>query len=332
MAQAVAAAAAVRHATSPNPWVGAVVVEAGADVGHSGATHPPGGAHAEIDALAKCASPAGATVYTTLEPCSHHGRTGPCADALIEAGVARVVVGVSDPDPQVAGQGIARMEAAGITVDVGVGAEAVTDQLAPYLHHRRTGRPWVLCKLAATLDGATAAADGTSQWITGPAARADAHRLRAESDAILVGAGTVRADDPSLTVRDWKPTDGSVVRDPRRVVLGAAREPARVHPCLEWDGALPELLDQLGRDDVVQLMVEGGASVAAAFHQAGLVDEYVVYLAPALAGGDQGRSLFRGPGPASIDDLWRGRFADTALVGDDIRIRLRRDPSKPADS
>ena len=191
----------------------------------------------------------------TLEPCSHHGRTGPCADALIAAGVARVVVAVADPDPQVAGAGLARLEAAGVAVEVGCRADEVADQLAPYLHHRRTGRPLVVLKLAATLDGRTAAADGTSQWITGVEARTDAHRLRAESQAVVVGAGTVAADDPTLTTRL---VDGP---DPTRVVLGRAPAGAAVHPCTEWtrdDGDLGALLDRLGADGVLQVLVEGG--------------------------------------------------------------------------
>src|SRR4051794_4257601 len=201
MDRAIALASAVRTRTSPNPWVGCVLVTRDGAV-FEGATAPPGGPHAEVVALA-AAGPRtrGATVFTTLEPCAHHGRTPPCADALVSAGVARVVVGITDPDPHVAGQGIARLQAAGIETTVGVRAEAVEEQLAAYLTHRRTGRPHVVLKLAPPLDGRPAAADGSSQWITGPEARADAHRLRAESDAVLVGAGTVRADDPSLTVR-----------------------------------------------------------------------------------------------------------------------------------
>jgi diaminohydroxyphosphoribosylaminopyrimidine deaminase/5-amino-6-(5-phosphoribosylamino)uracil reductase len=192
----------------------------------------------------------------------------------------------------------------------------VSEQLAPYLVHRRTGRPYVVLKLAATLDGRTAAPDGTSQWITGPDARADAHRLRAESQAVLVGAGTVRTDDPSLTVRH---VEGP---DPLRVVLGRAPAGARVHPCLEVSGDLGEVLDDLGRRGVVQLLVEGGATVAHAFHRAGLVDRYVTYLAPALFGGDDALALFRGPGAATMDAVRRGRFVSVSALGDDVRLDL----------
>jgi diaminohydroxyphosphoribosylaminopyrimidine deaminase/5-amino-6-(5-phosphoribosylamino)uracil reductase len=252
----------------------------------------------------------------TLEPCSHTGRTGPCADALIHAGVKRVVIGIEDPDPHVAGQGIAALQKAGIATEVGLGKDQIQDQLAPYLKHRTTGRPWVVLKLAASMDGRTAAPDGSSQWITGPLARADAHRLRAESDAVLVGAGTVRSDDPALTVRD---AEG---KDPLRVVLGHAPEGARVHPALELSGPLEDVLDQLGERDVLQLLVEGGATVAAEFHRAGLVDRYVLYLAPALFGGDDGRGLFTGEGAPTITDVWRGRIVDVARLGPDVRIEL----------
>lgn len=325
MLRAVDVASRARHRTSPNPWVGVTLVQTDGTVAW-GATQPPGGNHAEIEALESAENTVGASVYTTLEPCSHHGRTGPCTEALIEAGVARVVVGIEDPDPQVAGTGIARLREAGIEVDVGVAADEVTRQLRPYLHHRLTGRPWVVLKLAATIDGRVAAPDGSSQWITGAEARADTHRLRAESDAILVGAGTVRTDDPSLTVRDWPPPelhiDPDGVRDPRRVVLGSAPENARVHPCLEFDGEIPDLLDRLGDEQVVQLMVEGGPRVAHAFHHAGLVDEYVVYTAPALFGGSDAAGLFAGAGAMSIEDVWRGRFDDVTALGDDLRITM----------
>ncbi len=326
MALAVEAAARARHRTSPNPWVGAIIVDADGRIS-TGATNPPGGLHAEREALAAAASSAaGSTLYTTLEPCNHIGRTGPCTEAVIEAGIARVVVGIEDPDPQVAGAGVARLRAAGVEVEVGVMADTVAVQLAPYLHHRRTGRPWVVLKLAASADGRTAAPDGSSQWITGPEARADAHRIRAESDAILVGAGTVRADDPSLTVRDWPAGDSIPVEeitDPRRIVLGTAPAGARVRPCLEWSGALGDLLDRLGSQGVVQLMVEGGAGVARSFHRAGLVDRYVLYTAPVLFGGDDARGLFAGPGAASIHDVWRGEIIAVTRLGDDLRIDMQ---------
>ena len=325
MEMAIEAAQRVRHRTSPNPWVGAVLVDCDGNT-YVGATNPPGGAHAERDALATAADRAsGSTIYTTLEPCNHTGRTGPCTEAIIEAHVARVVIGIEDPDPHVAGTGITRLREAGLTVDVGVKAPEIEQQLAPYLHHRRTGHPWVVLKLAGSADGRTAAPDGTSQWITGPEARADAHRLRAESDAILVGAGTVRADNPSLTVRNW-PVDGSIpadeVTNPRRIVLGTVPPDARVNPCTEWDRSLTSLLAQLGTEGVVQLMVEGGATVAASFHQAGLVNQYVLYTAPVLFGGDDSRGLFAGPGAATIGDVWRGSITSVTRIGEDIRIDL----------
>lgn len=316
MARALELAASVRRITSPNPWVGAVVV---APDGRrfEGATRPPGGPHAEVVALAEAGEAArGATLYVTLEPCAHHGRTPPCADAIVAAGVSRVVAALEDPDPAVSGRGFARLREAGVEVEVGPGATAAAELLAPYLKHRRTGRPWVVLKLAATLDGRTAAPDGTSRWITGEAARRDAHRLRAESDAVLVGAGTVRADDPELTVRHV------AGRDPLRVVLGSAPPGARVHPCLELSGDLGGVLDELGRRGVLQLLVEGGPTVAGAFHRAGLVDRYVLYLAPALFGGDDARAMFAGPGAGTIDAVWRGRILSVTRLGDDLRVEL----------
>lgn len=324
MEQAVTLATSVRVATSPNPWVGCVLEAPDGQI-FGGATEPPGGAHAEIVALRAAGDAArGATVWVTLEPCSHTGRTGPCADALVEAGVRRVVVAVEDPDPRVAGRGIERLRAAGIEVEVGVAADTVREQLAPYLKHRSTGRPWVVLKLAASLDGRTAAPDGTSQWITGGAARADAHQLRAESDAIVVGAGTVRADDPELTVRH---VPG---RSPLRVVLGTAPAGAKVLPALEHRGELEPLLEDLGSRGVLQVLVEGGASVAGAFHRAGLVDHYVLYLAPAIFGGDDARPLFAGPGIETMADLWRGTITTVTPLGGDLRLDIR--PVAPSPS
>ncbi|MBU6315455.1 MAG: bifunctional diaminohydroxyphosphoribosylaminopyrimidine deaminase/5-amino-6-(5-phosphoribosylamino)uracil reductase RibD [Acidobacteria bacterium] len=317
MQQAIEVAATARLRTSPNPWVGCVLVTTDGRT-FTGATEPPGGRHAErvaLDAAAAAGADAiGATAYVTLEPCSHHGRTPPCADALVQAGVARVVLALTDPDPKVAGRGIERLRAAGIEVRTGVHETAAAVQLAPYLHHRRTGRPFVVLKLATTLDGRIAAADGTSQWITGVEARTAAHRLRAESDAILVGAGTVRTDDPTLTTRL---VEGP---SPRRVVLGRAPQDAKVHPCLEWQGELPDLLDRLGSEGVLQAMVEGGARVAGAFHTAGLVDRYVLHLAPALMG--DGDGALHGVTTSTISDLWRGRIVSLRQLGDDIEVVL----------
>jgi diaminohydroxyphosphoribosylaminopyrimidine deaminase/5-amino-6-(5-phosphoribosylamino)uracil reductase len=217
----------------------------------------------------------------------------------------------------VSGKGIARLQEAGIEVRTGVCQHAAAEQLAPYLHHRRTGRPFVVLKLATTLDGRIAAADGSSQWITGVEARTAAHRLRAESDAIVVGAGTVRADDPSLTTRL---VDGP---SPRRVVLGSAPAGARVHPCLEWRGDPGELLHTLGAEGVLQVMVEGGARVAASFHSAGLVDRYVLHLAPAFMG--DGAGALHGVGTATITDLWRGRVTSLRMLGADIEVVLEPD-------
>ncbi len=320
MIEAMRAAASARRSVSPRPWVGAVVVTTDGR-SFAGATDGRHGRHAEVVALDAAGEAArGATMFVTLEPCSHHGRTGPCADAIIAAGIARCVVAIEDPDPNVSGAGLTRLRDAGLEVEVGVLATAAQGQLIAYLTHRRTGRPYVVLKSAATLDGATAAADGSSQWITGPEARTDAHRLRADSDAIIVGAGTVRADDPSLTVR--LPAGEADGIEPVRVVLGHAPPGAKVHPCIEHTGPLGDLLDDLGDRGALQVMIEGGASVAAAFHREGLVDRYVLYLAPAFAGGDDARGLFAGPGMATIGEVWRGRIVDVAPVGPDLRIDM----------
>ncbi len=333
MRRAMALADTVRASTAPNPWVGCVIVPADDPAGpdpsatptpteYEGATAPPGGPHAEVTALASAGKAArGATLYATLEPCSHHGRTPPCVDAIIEAGVARVVIGIEDPDRRVAGSGVAALRAAGIEVTEGVAAEEVAEQLAPYVKHRSTGQPWVVLKMAASLDGRTAAPDGTSRWITGEVARRDVHRLRSHSDAVLVGAGTVRADDPELTVR-LADVDVPDDAQPLRVVLGQAPEGAKVHPALEFEGDLGGVLDDLGRRGVLRLLVEGGATVAHDFHAAGLVDRYVLYLAPALFGGDDGRPLFAGAGAGTLDDVWRGKLVSVEQLGADLRVEV----------
>lgn len=315
MARAIALAESVRGTTSPNPWVGCVI-EPG---GFEGATQPPGGPHAEAGALAAAGAAArGATLYCTLEPCAHQGRTGPCVEAIVGAGVARVVAAIEDPDPHVRGRGFAALRAAGVEVDVGVGNDQVRSQLAPYIKHRTTGRPWVVLKLAATLDGRTAAPDGSSRWITGEEARVDAHRLRAVSDAVVVGAGTVRTDDPELTVRSVPST-----RQPLRVVLGSVPLGARVQPALEVGGELGDVLDQLGEMGIVQALFEGGATVAGELHRAGLVDHYVLYVAPAVLGGGDGRPVMAGKGVRAMDDAWRGRIVGVTQLGDDVRIDVR---------
>lgn len=324
MARAIDNARRVRFIASPNPWVGAVVAATSGEV-FDGATRPPGGPHAERGALEHAAGHTqGATLYTTLEPCDHQGRTGPCTQAIIDAGVARVVVGVLDPDSLVSGRGVEKLRAAGINVEVGVAEEEIVAQLRPYLHHRSTGRPYVVLKLAATLDGRTAAPDGSSQWITGPEARAAVHRLRAESDGIIVGAATVRQDDPSLTVREWAPAHDVEVDqlDPVRIVLGKAAPSSRVQPCVEFSGDVRTVLADLGRLGLLQVMVEGGAHAAAQFHRAGLVDRYELFLAPALFGGDDGRPLFAGEGAATIAELWRGTMVSSEVLGADLHISL----------
>ncbi|MFI5035200.1 MAG: bifunctional diaminohydroxyphosphoribosylaminopyrimidine deaminase/5-amino-6-(5-phosphoribosylamino)uracil reductase RibD [Acidimicrobiales bacterium] len=316
MLRAVDEARHARLAAPPNPWVGAVVVDADGVIVGEGHTQAPGGAHAEIEALARAGEFArGATVVVTLEPCVHVGRTGPCVEALIEAGVHRVVVGTLDPDPRVDGQGVSLLRASGVDVEVGVEESAVREQLAPYLWHRATGRPYVVAKVAATLDGVVAMADGTSQWITGEAARRDAHRVRAESQAIVVGAGTVRADDPELTAR----LDGAVL-EPRRVVLGHAPRDARVHPCLEWSGSLGGLLEELGASGVLQVLIEGGPSTTSAFLSAGLVNRLVWYVAPAWAGATGTRGALGALTTPTIDALQRGRLVAVRRIGEDVRV------------
>jgi diaminohydroxyphosphoribosylaminopyrimidine deaminase / 5-amino-6-(5-phosphoribosylamino)uracil reductase len=318
MEHAAAVGRAARTEAPPNPWVGAVVVDTKGTVVASGATEATGGRHAEVVALDAAGSAArGATLYVTLEPCAHTGNTPPCTKRIARSGIARVVVGVVDPDPRVRGRGVDELRSAGIDVVVGVGAAEVEADLAAYLHQRTTGRPLVVCKWAMSLDGRTAAPDGSSRWLTSPEAREDAHRLRASSDAVLVGAGTVRADDPELTVR----LDG-VVRQPLRVVLGHAPPTARIHPCLEHDGPIEELLDDLGRRGVLQLLVEGGPTVAHEFVERRLVDRFVIYLAPIVFGGDDGHPVLRGAGVPTIETVARGRFVSSRFVGEDLCVEV----------
>jgi diaminohydroxyphosphoribosylaminopyrimidine deaminase / 5-amino-6-(5-phosphoribosylamino)uracil reductase len=353
MARAVALAEGGRGTVSPNPMVGAVLVRDGRVVGE-GFHRAPGQPHAETLALAAAGTAAaGATCYVTLEPCAHHGRTPPCADALVAAGVARVVAAVSDPDPRVDGAGLARLRAAGVAVAVGAGAEAAATQNAAYLTHRRLGRPRVTLKAAASLDGKVAAPDGTSRWITGPAARADAHRLRAEADAVMVGAGTALADDPRLTVR----LPGWTGRQPLRVLVDAAGRvgadghlfdgeaetlvattPAVPTAAVEaWKAAGAEVLEcdpapdgsgvdlhhlarALGQRGVLELMVEGGPRLQASLWAAGLADRLVWYLAPLAIGGQAAPGLLGGEGAATLAGARRLRLASVDRLGDDLRV------------
>jgi diaminohydroxyphosphoribosylaminopyrimidine deaminase/5-amino-6-(5-phosphoribosylamino)uracil reductase len=358
MAEAVALGERGRLTAAPNPWVGSVIVGARGEIVGRGFHHRAGEPHAEVHALREAGERArGATAYVTLEPCAHHGRTPPCAPALVDAGVRRVVVAVLDPDERVAGRGIDILRAAGVSVHVGVGAEAAARSLAPYLHHRRTGRPFCLLKTAGSLDGRTAAADGTSQWITGPEARADAHRLRAESGAVVVGAGTALADQPSLTYRNLEFEAGLVPTQPLRVVLdGAGRVPATgplfdlgiaptlvlttsaadAETCRAWAEAGVEVeelppdvggggvdvgvvLDVLGRRGIVQVMVEGGATLHGALLRAGLADRLVVYTGGVVLGAG-GIPLFAGPGPDTLTEASRWRLAGVRRLGDDARL------------
>jgi diaminohydroxyphosphoribosylaminopyrimidine deaminase/5-amino-6-(5-phosphoribosylamino)uracil reductase len=353
IARARALGTAVRRRTAPNPWVGCVLSRDGEIVGE-GATEPPGGRHAERQALDAAATRArGATAYVTLEPCSHDGRTGPCADALIDAGIARVVVSIPDADPRVRGQGIERLRAAGIPVDVGLDEDAVEAELAPYLHQRRTGRASCLVKTALSLDGRVAAADGSSRWITGEAARADVHRLRADSQAVVVGSGTALADRPTLTAR---PVDAPAERQPLRVLLDARGRVPAYGPLFEpgdaptlvltsdaatrearddWaaSGAKVEVLppgvgggvdlvavlELLGSNGVLQAMVEGGPTVHGALLRDGLVDRLVAYVAGAVLG-PEGRPGFLAPTPATLAAAPRLRLQDVHALGDDVRL------------
>ena len=314
MRAALDAARDARLRSRPNPWVGAVVVTPSGVV-HRGSTQAPGSAHAEIEALRAAGDSArGATLYCTLEPCNHTGRTGPCTEAIIAAGISRVVVGIEDPDANVRGAGLARLRAAGIDVTVGVLGDDVSHQLRAYVHHRRTGRPYVVVKMATSIDGRISSSVPGERWLTGLAARTRVHQLRAESDAIAVGAGTVRADDPELTTRL---VDGP---SPRRVVVGSAPAGAKVHPCLEWSGELTDLLDRLGADGVLQLLVEGGPTLVTSFFDEGLVDEYVLHLANVVAGGDARPGMLAGVGDATALDVVPGDVVGTTVYGDDLEI------------
>jgi diaminohydroxyphosphoribosylaminopyrimidine deaminase/5-amino-6-(5-phosphoribosylamino)uracil reductase len=350
MRAALAQAALGMVTTTPNPRVGCVIVRDG-EVIAEGFTQPAGFAHAEAHALQHAAANGvdvrGATVYVTLEPCSHHGRTPPCADALIAAGVARVVVAIDDPNPLVAGQGLARLRAAGIEVELGVLAAEARDMNAGFLCRMRHGRPWVRMKIAASLDAGTALQNGQSQWITSSAARDDGHAWRARACAILTGIGTVQQDDPQLNVRAVE-----TPRQPRRIVVdsrleispaakllqggstwivAAVDDAARAAPLraaghevivLPNDSGkvdLAALMQELGRRQINELHVEAGFKLNGSLLRAGVVDELLMYLAPCLLGPAQG--IARLPVLENLSDRLSLRFHEVRQIGPDLRVR-----------
>ena len=315
---------AVRGPRGMNPQVGAVLLSPAGEVLAEGWHRGAGTNHAEIDALSKLAPGAarGATAIVTLEPCSHTGRTGPCADALIAAGVSRVVYAIADPGPESSGGGD-RLRAAGVDVESGVLADEATALLASWLTVQRLGRPHVTVKWAQSLDGRAAASDGTSQWITGPAARADVHRRRAEADAIVVGTGTVLSDDPALTARG---ADGSLLDEqPIPVVIGETVTPGdaalRAHPRSPLFYAsrdLAAVLEDLRVRGIHRVFVEGGPTLASAFVGAHLADEILAYVAPVLLGGD--RLALTDVGVTTISDARRLAVASVESLGDDLLV------------
>jgi diaminohydroxyphosphoribosylaminopyrimidine deaminase/5-amino-6-(5-phosphoribosylamino)uracil reductase len=346
--------------TQPNPRVGCVIARKGRVLAEGWHEHA-GESHAEVAALSSAgAQAAGATVYVTLEPCSHHGRTPPCVDALIAAQVARVVYAVADPNPQVSGRGAARLRDAGIEVEAGLLADEAAELNAGFFKRMRTGRPWVRVKLAASLDGRTALANGTSRWITGEAAREDVQHWRARSSAILTGTGTVLADDPRLDVR-LPGEAGAERRQPLRVVLDStlrtppearlfsvagevlivtavpASDPrweprcaalaargARIEtlPAVDERVPLPAVLDRLGELEMNELQVEAGPTLAGELLRQGLADELLLYVAPKLLG-PAAQPLLAFPELTELDAAPAFAIAEVARVGDDLRLRLR---------
>ncbi|MDQ3983134.1 MAG: bifunctional diaminohydroxyphosphoribosylaminopyrimidine deaminase/5-amino-6-(5-phosphoribosylamino)uracil reductase RibD [Actinomycetota bacterium] len=330
---------------SPNPRVGAVVVRDGVVVGE-GAHRGPGSAHAEVTAL-EGIDARGTTVYVTLEPCNHRGRTPPCAPVLVEAGVARVVAATEDPDPRVAGTGFEVLRNAGIEVEAGVLREEAERLNRAYLHHRRTGRSFVSLKLALTLDGRMTAPDGSSQWITGAEARRIVHARRLECDAVMVGAGTALADDPKLTVRDVPaarqpvrvvvdavgrvPAEAAALGE-RSIVATTAAAPHDVQIAWKETGAevlvLPEgpggvdltaLVDALGAREIVEVLCEGGPRLASSLIRAGLAGRLELHYGPVLSGGGL---TIADLGVRSMADGLRFEIEETARAGDDLIVTL----------
>ena len=350
MAQALSLAQKGAGWTSPNPMVGAVIVKDGQVIGQ-GYHAKCGDLHAERAALAACTQdPAGATMYVTLEPCCHQGRQPPCTDAILEAGIARVVVGSGDPNPLVAGRGLDILRARGVQVDTGVLQGACDALNRVFFHYIQSGRPYVVLKYAMTLDGKTATRTGASRWITGGEARRRVHRDRHRCSAILVGIGTALADDPLLTCRleggrnplrvicDSAlrlPLDSSLVKTAREVptvVAAAQADPARraaleAAGCRVWElpgpGGrvdLPALLNRLGKEEIDSLLVEGGAAMAGAFLDAGLVQKVQAYIAPKLFGGADAPSPVGGLGVALPDRALQLSGLTVTRLGDDILL------------
>lgn len=336
------------YSTDPNPRVGCIIVKDGEVVGE-GWHMRSGEPHAEIHALQEAGDNAvGATVYVTLEPCCHHGKTPPCSDALLNAKVSRVVVAMQDPHSRVAGQGLQRLRDAGIEVEVGV-LEAQARALNPgFIKRMQTGRPYVRNKLAMSLDGRTAMASGESKWITSDAARQDVQRLRARSSAIVTGVGTVLADDPSMTVRldgierqplrvvlDTHlsmPTNAQMLQHAGRTLVMTCSDDEAAREALEQAGAevnclpfcsntvdMQAVLDTLGEMEVNEVLLETGATLSGAMLKAGLIDELVIYMAPILMG-DNARGLFRLPGLDSMEQKIDLNISDIRAVGQDWRI------------
>jgi len=338
------------YTTTPNPRVGCLLVKDG-EVIAEGWHERAGEAHAEVVALRSAGPSArGATAYISLEPCSHHGRTPPCADALIEAGVRRVVAAMMDPNPRVAGRGLARLRAAGVEVDCGALEDEARDLNIGFVNRMQRGRPWVRMKIAATLDGKTALENGVSQWITGPEARRDGHAWRARACALLTGIGTVKEDDPLLTVRDVHTTrqpprivvdsrmeiaPGAKILTEGKVLLAAAIDHADKRKALEARGVevvvLPDangkvdlagLIAELGRREFNELHVEAGYKLNGSLLREGLIDELVVFLAPSIVG-DRARGMFDLPALASLDRKTELDLYDVCRVGKDLRIIAR---------
>jgi diaminohydroxyphosphoribosylaminopyrimidine deaminase/5-amino-6-(5-phosphoribosylamino)uracil reductase len=324
MRLAVEQADRVKGSTYPNPPVGAVILDRDGEIAGVGATEPPGGPHAEVVALRRAGERAvGGTAVVTLEPCNHHGRTPPCVDALVASGVSRVAYAVADPNPQAAGGG-SRLAESGIDVEAGVSADAVAGgPLREWLHKQRTGLPHVTWKFATSVDGRSAAADGSSQWITSEAARTDVHRRRAVVDAIIVGTGTVLIDDPAMTARL---PDGTLAeRQPLRVVVGE-REISSEARILNDDSRTMVIRTRDPHEvikflsDRTDVMLEGGPTLAGAFLRAGVIDRILAYVAPILLGGPI--AAVDDVGVLSIAHAQRWRFDGIDPIGPDLLVSL----------